>query len=390
MRVVLFMLVLLMCSSLQAQNNFDSVLTEIESNNTTLKALKQQVEAEKTENRTGLFLSNPEVGFAYMWGTPGSIGTKTNLSIMQSFDFPTAYGYKKKIADLKNVQAELQYAVELKNFRLEAKLICIQLVYQQALKAELKERLQNAEDITNAYQRMFDEGECNILELNKAKLNLTGIRNELAGINTEIEALNTELARLNGGLTVTFKNQEFPALLISSDFEEWYKQAEQNNPVLQYVKQEVDILRKQEKLTKALNMPKFSAGFANEVLDHEKFEGVSVGVSIPLWENKNTVKAAKAKVIATEARVEDARVQFYNQLKGLHAKAVNLQKTSADYKQALQTLNNTSLLKKALDHGEISLIEYLLEVQFYYETVNKSLETELQLHSVVAELEKWN
>ena len=54
------------------------------------------------------------------------------------------------------------------------------------------------------------------------------------------------------------------------------------------------------------------------------------------------------------------------------------------------SVNTTELLKRAYDLGEISLIEYLVEVQFYYDTMVKALETQREMHKAFAELEKWN
>ncbi|MDD4777270.1 MAG: hypothetical protein PHV53_03165 [Fermentimonas sp.] len=41
-----------------AQNNVEYILHEIESNNTTLKALQEQIEAQKIGNKTGTYLPN--------------------------------------------------------------------------------------------------------------------------------------------------------------------------------------------------------------------------------------------------------------------------------------------------------------------------------------------
>ena len=47
----------------------------------------------------------------------------------------------------------------------------------------------------------------------------------------------------------------------------------------------------------------------------EKYQGLSVGMSIPLWENKNTVKAARAETAANMAMAGDSQLQLYAILK---------------------------------------------------------------------------
>ena len=59
-----------------AQDRYTAVLQRIETNNTTLAALREQTEAQKIENRTGIYISNPEVEFNYLWGNPTAIGRR--------------------------------------------------------------------------------------------------------------------------------------------------------------------------------------------------------------------------------------------------------------------------------------------------------------------------
>jgi len=122
----------------------------------------------------------------------------------------------------------------------------------------------------------------------------------------------------------------------------------------------------------------------------EKYQGLSVGMSVPLWENKNTVKAARAQTAANMALVSDSRLQLYNMLKNHYNKAVSFQEAAEGYSSSLLSVNNAELVKRAYDMGEISLIEYLVEVQFYYETLVKAMETRREMHRAFAELEKWN
>jgi hypothetical protein len=60
--------------------------------------------------------------------------------------------------------------------------------------------------------------------------------------------------------------------------------------------------------------------------------------------------------------------------------------TAEKYRQSLAAVNNTDLLKKALDTGEISLLDYILEIGLYYNTVIQTLETERNYQKAFAEL----
>ena len=121
----------------------------------------------------------------------------------------------------------------------------------------------------------------------------------------------------------------------------------------------------------------------------EHFQGISVGVSIPLWENKNTVKYAQAQTLALQSIETDRKLQFYNQLKIQFERAASLQETVNEYRQAIQSSSNTELLKKALDQGEIPLINYLMELSFTYQAMDNLLKSEYELNKAISFLAQF-
>nr|NQU89143.1 TolC family protein [Bacteroidota bacterium] len=387
--IIALMSIIAFGSGLFSQNRIDIILTEIEKNNTTLSALRNSADAEKIGNKTGIYLENPEFGFNYLWGNPSVVGNRIDFSITQTIDFPTAYKYKNQISDTRNEQVELEYEKQRRDLLLKTRLVCYDLVYTNALKSELSKRLIHAQRIANAYKSKYDIGETNILEYNKAQLNLLNTGKELESLEIEKAALLSELIRLNGGLLIEFSESEFQSAVIPVDFEKWYESAEQNNPLLAWLKQEIDISRKQAKLNRAMSLPKLQAGYMSEKIVGEHLQGVTVGLSIPLWENKNTVKHAAAHTIALQSIENDNKLQFYNRLKIFHAKAIALQISVNDYRMNLQAFNNSDLLEKALDKGEINLIEYILELSIYYESVNNLLDLERELNRTLAELNQY-
>lgn len=375
---------------LQAQPAFENVLTAIEKNNTSLEASRRQMEARGLEHRTGIFLDNPAFEFAYLWAEPADIGPRTNLSLVQSFDFPTTYGYRNRIAEGRDEQLLAEYQKLLLDLRLEATLLCIDLVYLNAMGAELSSRVAHAREIAQAYEKMLELGETNIVEYNKARLNLLNLEQDAGTNQIERHSLLAELQRLNGGIPVEMARAVFPDPVIPADFEQWYARAEQLNPVLQWLKQEVDLSRTRERLMRAESLPGFSAGYVSEALAIEKFRGIAFGISIPLWENKNTVRHARAQTLAARELEADQKLQFYNRLKARHGRAIELQTNANRYQAGLESFDHRSLLKKALEMGEISLITYLTELSFFYRGMDQLLETERELHKAMAILNQYN
>ena len=386
MKTIIIIVELLASMSLAAQENISSILFSIEENNTKLKALKEEMKAQKLGNKTGIYLSDPDVAFGYLWGTPSNIGTRKDFSVTQTFDIPTITGMKSRLANNKNQLVELQYASERINLLLEAKQYAIDLIYYNGLKKELEIRLRHTQTIADAYKQRLDRGDASILEYNKVQLNLSTVQGEMSRVEVERNTLLSELKRLNGGIEILLEENNYSPASLPADFEEWYLSAEQKNPLLQYVKQQIEVSRKEVKLNKAMRFPKFSAGYSLEKTLGQKYQGANIGISIPLWENKNRVKQAKAGVIAAQTREQESKQQFYNRLQNLYMRANGLQQTAAGYRKSLQSLNNTDLLMKALDVGEINLLNYIVEIGLYYDTVNQTLAAERDFEKAFADL----
>lgn len=385
-KAIILMMAFAAACPLFAQDNISKILSAVEQNNTTLKTLRATANAEKLGNKTGLFLPDPEIGFNYLWGNPSYIGSRTDVQVTQAFDIPTLSGMKKRMADDKNNMVEWQYRANRMNILLEAKEYLLDLIYYNGLLKEMMIRKSHAGTIASSQKTRMEKGEGNILEYNNVRLNLSKVEAGIQQIETERAAVLSQLARLNGGAAVSISDSDFEAVTLPADFNAWFAVAENKNPVLAYVKSDIALNKKQLSLNKAMNLPSFSVGYMSEKTAGQRYQGVSVGVSIPLWSNRNKVRQAQAAVTAAEVRKTDATVQFYSQLEILYQRVAGLQKTARTYRQSLADANNSSLLKKALDAGEISILDYMLQAALYYDSVDKALAAERDYQKAYAEL----
>lgn len=374
----------------QSQGSLEEILSQIEANNTTLKALRMQNEADKIGNKTGVNPHNPEIEFANLWGNPSIIGLRRNFQVSQTFEFPTVYSYRRQLSNARNSQVDFEYSLHRSEILAEARKICMELTYLNAMERELNIRMDHAKAIAEAYQSMFEEGETNLLEWNKARLNLLNARNELQNLQIERNLGINELTGLNGGSPLRFEVSLFEQLELPADFDTWFRDSESNIPDLSWIQKEVGISKLNEKLTRASNLPSFSGGYLSEALEHEKFQGFHIGMTIPLWENKNTRRYAKAQSMAAESMETNVRLQLYNELRTNHEKTLHLREALNEYRSVLQGIQNAELLKKALDQGLIGLSEYLLELSVYYDAVDRSLSLERDMNIAYVQLIKYS
>lgn len=372
-----------------AQSTVDSVLSGIARNNKSIMANTQYLEVNTMKFKTGLSPVNPDVSFDYMLGSPGIAGNQSDLSITQSFDFPTVYSKKKKLSAQQIAQAGSQLMAKRLEILMEARLTCLELIYQNKLQVHLSQRKQNYEKLLNSFETSLKMGEGNIMDVNKTKLQLIEINREFQQNFSQIKQLNQKLSGLNGGNAIVFSDTVYPDLPAVPVFEQLEKEIQKNDPVLQFLEQEKLISQKQLELSKALSLPRFEAGYRYQGILGQKFQGFHAGITIPLWENKNTVKTSEANLLHVDLNLSEQSNKSYYELKQHYEQYMQLQTTLLEYQGVFSSLNNQSLLYKSLSLGQISTIEYFMEMNYYYSALTNYLQVEKEFHEVIAVLYRY-
>ncbi len=387
--IIIKFLVIAFCINAKAQSNIENVLAEISKNNKTIQATAQFYEAQNLQYKTGNTPNNPTVEYDFLSGSPATAGNQHDLTVAQQFDFPTAYIKKSQLAKTQTAQSEFEIKANRQNILLEAKQHCIALVYHNKLQVQLTQQKQNTEKLLADFQTKLDKGEGNVLDVNKAKLQLIQIKKQLQQNISNIAQLNTQLTSLNGGNAITFTDTAYQTPPSVPAFEQLETAYESADPLKKILEQEKLITQKQLELSKSMWLPKMELGYHYQGILGQTYNGIHTGISIPLWENKNTVKLQKSKLLFAELNIQDHRTEHYHEIKSLYEKYTNLKITLQEYQTIFATLNNTALLNKALALGELTTIQYFMEVNYYTEALNNFLQTEKEYHEAIAELYKY-
>lgn len=387
--IILFFLVTALCINAKAQSNIEYVLAEINKNNKTIQASAQFYDAQNLQYKTGNTPANPMVEYDFLSGSPASAGNQHDVTVVQQFDFPTSYIKKTQLAKTQTALSEFEIKANRQNILLEAKQHCIALVYHNKLQVQLTQQKQNTEKLLADFQTKLTKGDGNILDVNKAKLQLIQIKKQLQQNISDIVQLNTQLTSLNGGNAILFTDTAYQTAQTIPPFEQLETEYESADPLKQILEQEKRITQKQLELSKTMRLPKMELGYHYQGILGQTYNGIHTGISIPLWENKNTVKLQKSKLLFAELNMQDHRTEHYHEIKSLYEKYTNLKITLQEYLNSFASLNNTTLLNKALAFGEITTIQYFMEINYYTEAFNNFLETEKEYHETIARLFKY-
>ena len=369
-----------------AQNSND-ILKLIEQNNTQIEAARKALSATFTENKTGLNLKNPEVEWEHKWVSHTG-GTQTNeVSVTQELDWSVISGQRKTLSRKKNELAEITFLQTRNSVLLQAEKKLIELSYYYRLLDELHTQLQDADSLTQTYKTMLENGNGNILNVNRSQLNSVAIQTEIKNINTQKEVVMEELSGLNGGKPVNYKERfTFRQPELPEDFDTWFKGIINHIPELRYYQKDIEVKKQSLQSTKTDMIPRLSVGYAGEINESERLHGFILGMSIPLWENKNKLKKSKQDIITAQSNEYDAKQRVYSQLKTQYTQIIALRQSLHFQMDDIDRLNTTSLMKEALQKGEINLMDYLTEIARYYEFRKNLLITEKDYLMALADL----
>ena len=375
-------------NSIYAQQNVKNVLDEILTNNQQLKVAVKATERMKVESTIGLLPADPEVEFGYMWGNPVSIGNKKDFSISQRFEFPTVYTSKGKYSRIQQTMADKLYQKTKQEVVSQSLNLMIELIYHNKLKLVLEERFADAKKVSEMTQRMLDHGEVGLLEKDKADLQMMNLQNAVELCMADIKNLELGLKALNGNKQIRFDYKLYPSFLQIDNEESVRLVFLHQDAEYLLAKDELLLYEQQIQVSTHEYLPEFSVAYASETILDDKLKGIKAGISIPLWNKRNTIKLSK--IALSEA--EDQMIRFnqdqeavWAQLWTQYQSRRNRFKTMGDLLGRI--IPNKSLLM-AFDLGEISLMEYITESSFYYESQDSFLELEKEMYLNAVDIKK--
>lgn len=376
---------LFVCAFRADAQSLDDLFGLIERNNASLKTYAARCKAAKLEAHTGIALADPEVEFGYLWGTPNEIGDRKDFSVIQSFDFATLFGARRREAKSKDELADLEYEQARNLVFYTAEQAIVELTYLNKCIAVLSQRKENVKQLEVAYSKLLNAGEVSKVELSRIRLALVGVEAELESRQIERQSLLSRLQLMCYGKLISdadagqlevlnYETTEYPSTYLRGD------------KTLAMSKQETVIATQQVASAKAEGLPEIKAGYMAELTKAEKFRGITVGVSIPLWKNKNNVSRTKAQQLLAEVAAEETQLQLAAQRVELQRKVAQLQMLVSSLKESMATLDTSSLLQKSLSVGEISIIDYINDRAAFYDIQDKLLEAERDYNNALSEL----
>lgn len=363
------------------------VLKSIEQNNKELQALRKDNEAAEAGIKSQNNLEDPSVEYSPFFRRGASGVASSELVVSQGFDFPTVYAARSKSGRLQRETLGLQYSAARRDILLEAKNLCLDLVHIGKTEALLNRRRKNTEELLALFTKKLDNGDATALDVNKIKLDLMNIQAEVATTGAARQTAMQSLTALNGNAPLTFSADGYGPAMPDESYEAMLARATDADYDILAAQASEQALAQEIKVNKQNWIPKLEIGYRRNTDTGEASNGFLVGASFPLFSSRNKMKMAKAQHEGAQLRLDNARIQVENRVRARIQEVQKLKKAKDAYDTALlqQTLG---ILRKAVESGEISIIDYYVEADGIYSNLQTYLDIERQYQGALAEIYK--
>lgn len=393
MKRYIILIASLVAMSAVAQSPIESILQSVADNNNNIKATQQDVSAAQTELSAENCLENTSFEFEYLWAekqVPG--GNKYGFSIMQGFDFPTVYGQRRKLINAQNALGASQINYVRQSVLLEARNLYIKIVYLNKQIELVAEREKIARSLVDMYKTRLETGDANRLEVNKVEIDRLSQSSQLKMLINERQAALADLVACNGGmkLPISAKQMEqYPIMTMPASLEEVAAQWQEADANINMIRKQQQVAESFSAVSKEGWIPKFELGYKQAYEVGDMFYGLAVGVSLPLFKTSNEVKTAQARALSLSLQSDVAKAELNAEVSQLYNEATTLSAALEDY-TLLTEQNNRELLVKALQAGQISLIEYMSDIAQLNEAEENRLMLEYQYYLALSNLDRNN
>ena len=365
--------------------SIEEVLQSVAMNNPELKSLIQSTEAAQLQLKTDNMPEDPTVEYSsfYSRNTTGQSGSE--LVVSQGFDFPTLYATRSRQNKLSSASLESGLNVERRRILLEAKTVCMDIIMYRQLGELLDMQSGIAEEMLELFQKRYETGDATALELNKIKMELMNVATEVADNRAALSAADNTLRAMNGDVELVFDADFYPLAEDVADPQAAMEEYISGNAAIISAETAAQAAQKQVSLDRQGWIPKIEIGYRRNTAIREAEHGFLVGGSISLFSNSRKVRMAKAQSVSAHNRLAMAKARAQAEASSFIADIRETKAALDAYDEPLMR-ETLSLLKEAVEGGQISVIDYFVEASNIYTNLSNCITLQNRYQKLLAQL----
>lgn len=377
------------CSFSALAQDINQTVQTIVKNNASLNSQRTELRAGRNDAADANSLDNPEIGFSRVWGYRG-VGNKWDFSVSQSFDWPGLYRTRSKATDAVLTAGEMALAASELDLAMQAKGLLLELVSVRKCLNIDSIMLKNIAEMQTAADKAFDSGYITILDKRKLQIQRYSMENEIADHLSRAAEITAELQGMCPNTRLTIDEIDAYPIEPLLSKEDYLEQVAALDPLLHSARLTCDSESLLAKAAAQSRLPSFSVGFQHVYELGDSFNGFSLGMSLPLFQNRKARSTALLRRETASATAEAELRQRQEEISGKYKSMEAWRRDIENYNRVFGDNAYLTLLKKALDGGEISIIEYLNETNYFHETTRVYIKAEYNYNTSLAWLNRYS
>jgi cobalt-zinc-cadmium resistance protein CzcA len=384
----------------------DAIQIALDSN-LSIKSAAYSVDANRALKGAAIDLPKTAVDGEY--GQYNSFTSDNSFTITQSFEFPTVYINRFKLANANVISSEWQYKIARLELATQVKQVYWQYVYLLSKQKLLSYQDSLFSGFLRAAELRAKAGETNRLEMITARSQSLEIRNQLFQVSSDIGTYEHKLMVLMNCRTKCTPSESV-LHKIDADFPSDTSALEQS-PLLGYVQQQVEVSHLNKRLEQSQMLPDLSVGYFNQTIIGTqevngiprefgpgfRFQGVQAGIAVPLWFGPYTSKSKAARISENIARTDAEHYTLA--ITGNYQSALDEYKkfsVTVDYYEKQAIPESDLIIEQAIKSyriGEMDYLDYVLNLnralairQSYLDALNSYNQTIISIEYITGKI----
>ena len=331
-------------------------------------------------------VAGPQIEFEHLWPSSADEAVKWNIGISQEFDWPGVYGARSRVAGLERERSMLVLIQINADKALAVKQVIIDIINSHCRHHLYTAVGRNLARIDSLTAVAFDRGAATALDVWKMKLAVLDNEQCIATALGDIRALEGSLAATG----VDFINGEeefwhdYPLQPLINPAE-----TSSNSLAEALIRNSAELGHARSRATKMELAPAFSLGYVHAFEDRTHFNGFSVGLRLPSFsiKKKNRVAALEAEAMSLESSFEADKQRA--EMQALYEEALALSRALESYRSLTGDESYLRLLDKSFNAGQITVIDYLNEINLFITARIGYLDLEYRYNLALARLNRY-
>lgn len=378
----IYLITILSCCTLAAgagTPDYDRAVTQVLAAGYGIKADSLRMEASRAALEAENVPEGPEAEFEYLWPATAGERNRWSAGISQSFDWPGAYAARRSEAAAMSDASRAVLRADALDKALQAKLLIIDIVNARRRLAFYRDMRLNVAAIDSLTRRSFALENATVLDTRKTRVALLDIDRSIATAQADIDVLESELAAMGAEAAdwVEYPEQTAPAPV-----------APESLPQMMVAQAQARLADATQRSIRRQAMPGFSLGYRHAFEDGNHFNGLSVAVRLPSWSTVARRRSAELEAAALAHDNTAAVALATAENTALYRNATSLLSTLDSYRELTGDNSYLELLLKAFDGGQLSVIDYLNEINIFKSVRLEYIDLEYRYNTTLARLNR--